>query len=395
MLVSNKLAMYLGAECFLGIPWGLFQAITLPYVFDISPAQFKGPASTLLNAFCLFGQVVCCGVLRGAVEFGDTMWQVRIPMLCQYTWLWILAVIVVKAPESPMYLIRNDRNRDASGVLQRLNRDPRFDTDGHLAMLRAINEHEKDTTASMGFMTCFAKHNLRRTEIAMVVYSTQQLVGTPLIAYSVSMVQKGGLGASYALEINMVMYTCCIGASLASIYAIRRFGRRTMWLAGLMTTVGLHLVIGTLALVPLEEGGILSFVIAFLLVLFAGTYNFTTGPVGYAIVAEVPATRLKTSTNALARGSFIVFNVINLFLVPSLLGEKPEGWGVGAKTSFLYALTAGACLYWAWHRLPETKGLTPAQIDHMFDKYNRSRTPSAAASTADPFGERRSQETRR
>lgn len=379
--------MYLGSEAMLGIAWGLFQAITLPYVFDITPFALKGPASILINVYWLWGQVVCSGVLRASLEVADAMWEIRLPMLWQYTWLWLLALIVYRAPESPMWLIRSDRSGDAARVLSRMNRDPRFDPDDHVAMLEALNEHERESSLGMGFRTCFSSQNLRRTEIAVVVYAAQQMVGTPLVSYSVKLLDKGGLGTAHAYIFNICMWFCCICSSFAAMFALRKLGRRTMWLGGATMSCALHLASGLLAVLPDTSIGILSYVIAAILITFALTYNFTLGPIGYTIVAEIPASRLKTATNSLARGAFILVNLANLWLVPKLLEDRPLGWGLGAKTSLLYAGLSALCVYWGKSRLPETANLSPAQIDHLFAQLQRPKVCSAAGEAESAKGQ--------
>lgn len=112
----------------------------------------------------------------------------------------------------------------------------------------------------------------------------------------------------------------------------------------------------------------LPWVIAGLLALFAVVYNFTVGPVCYTIVAETPSTRLKTSTNAISRGAYVVFSIANMFLVPKLLENQPAGWGLGAKAALVWACTSAFCLLWAFFRLPEMKDRSPAEIDLLFEQ---------------------------
>lgn len=111
----------------------------------------------------------------------------------------------------------------------------------------------------------------------------------------------------------------------------------------------------------------LPWVIAGLLALFAVVYNFTVGPVCYTIVAETPSTRLKTSTNAISRGAYVVLSIANMFLAPKLLESQPAGWGLGAKAALVWAGTSALCLLWAFFRLPEMKDRSPAEIDLLFE----------------------------
>ncbi|OAA71332.1 trehalose transport-related protein [Cordyceps fumosorosea ARSEF 2679] len=374
---SAKLQIYLVGELLLGVPWGLFQGITLPYVSDITPLKLRGPASTMINVFWLIGQLVSATILRSISEIKNQAWQVKAPMLIQYAWLFPLFVIVILAPESPYFLSRQRKDEEARNVLRRVNRDPKFDGHGSLAIIHCVNEHEKKTTETMGFLDCFKGVNKRRTEIAVIIYLTQQLVGSPLVFYSVNVLQKGGLRQSSALCVTMAMYALCIGSTLSSMAAMRSWGRRKLWLGGLAAEVGCLVTIGVLGFF-LDSTKAVAWSSAAVLVLFAVVYNFTIGPVCYTIVAETPATRMKTATNSIARGIYIVFSICNLFLVPNLLEPKPQGWGLGTRAALVWAGTSFACLCWAYFRLPEMKDRTPAQIDVMFERGLPARSWSKA-----------------
>ncbi|KAM3559733.1 hypothetical protein MY1884_003304 [Beauveria asiatica] len=364
---TARLPIYLVGELLLGVPWGLFQGITLPYVSDITPMKLRGPAATMINIFWLVGQLVSASVLRGASEAKDPMMSIRVPMLIQYSWLIPLFLIVIMVPESPYYLSRRGKDEEARKVLGRVTRDPRFDQYSSLAVIHCVNEHEKKTTERMGFTECFKGVNLRRTEISVIIYLTQQLVGSPLVFYSVNVLQKGGLSQSNALYVTMGMYALCIASTLSSMAAMRLFGRRTMWLGGLAAEVGCLVAIGSLGFF-LDSSNTVAWVSAVILVLFAVVYNFTIGPVCYTIVAETPSTRMKTATNSIARGIYIVMSIGNLFLVPNLLEPKPVGWGLGTRAALVWASTSFICFCWAYFRLPEMKDRTPAEIDVMFEQ---------------------------
>lgn len=361
------LHVYLVGELLLGVPWGLFQGITLPYVSDITPLKLRGPAATMINIFWLIGQLTSASVLRGVAEVGPTEWSIKAPMLIQYSWLLPLFLFVFLAPESPYFLNRQNRDEDALKVLSRVNKDPAFDKHGSLAIIHCVNEHEKKTSEQMGFFDCFKGVNLRRTEIAVIIYLTQQLVGSPLVFYSVNVLQKGGLSQENSLYVTMGMYALCIGSTLSSMGAMRVLGRRTLWLGGLAAEVACLVTIGTLGFF-LESSKSVAWVSATVLVLFAVIYNFTIGPVCYTIVGETPSTRMKTATNSIARGIYIAVSIGNLFLVPNLLEPKPLGWGLGTRAALVWAGTSFICWCWAFVRLPEMKDRTPAQIDIMFER---------------------------
>ena len=59
----------------------------------------------------------------------------------------------------------------------------------------------------------------------------------------------------------------------------------------------------------------------------------SVGPIVYTIVAEVGATRLRTQTVVLGRGSYYVANLIGGVIEPYMI--NPTQWNLKGRTAFL------------------------------------------------------------
>ena len=376
-----KNGVFMLGETLLGIPWGLFQGLVLPYVSDITPLKLKGPATTLINAFWILGQMIGCAVLTVASDLGfkndeitlevfkRDIWAFRGPMLVQYTWIIPFLFVIWMAPESPQHLMRHGKDAQAVATLRRLNKDPLYDAQGSLDCMRLLDQHERSQSSDMGIMACFKKENIRRTEVAVMVFLTQQLSGSPLICYAAKLLQKAGVNQKLSLTVATLMYFMCLIGTFASMVVLRKFSRRISWMVGLCFEIACLIAIGIGGFfINCDNATTLGWIISSCIMIFAVAYNVTMGPIGYTIVSEVPATRLKATTNSVARSAYIVAAIVNLFLVPYMLQEKPEGWGLGCKAAFVWAGTSAACLVWAFFRLPETKDRSPAEIDMLFEQ---------------------------
>ncbi|KAG6011760.1 hypothetical protein E4U54_007916 [Claviceps lovelessii] len=363
----NPLALFLVSQLFLGIPWGLFQAIILPYISDITPLRLRAPASAVISMFWLAGQFLTAVVLREARQFRNSAWRLATPILVQSTLLIPIMCIPCRPPESPLYLAQEDSDDEAKQTLRYLHRYPTFCPDTALAALKAVDVHEEETSNRPGLLSCFRGVNLRRTEIAVMVSVTQQCVGMPLITYPLQLLQKDGLSSERALPITVGLLALFFMSTFCSMPAMRFIGRRTLWLAGLSIETASLVALGGLAWYAEHGPKNISTITGYLTVILAMAYHLTTGPVCYAIVAETPATRLKTETNTLARAAYILLSLVNVYLVPQLLQIGPAGWNIGLRAAFVWAGTATGCLVWAWFRLPEMKDRSPAEIDVLFE----------------------------
>lgn len=112
-------------------------------------------------------------------------------------------------------------------------------------------------------------------------------------------------------------------------------------------------------------------------------YDITIGPVCYALVADIPSTRLKIKSIVLARNFYNVGVIVNNVLMPRMLLNT--NWNWGAKTGFFWA---GACLLlilYHFFRLPETKGRTYGELDLLFE--NRVTARHFRKTQVDQFAE--------
>lgn len=141
------------------------------------------------------------------------------------------------------------------------------------------------------------------------------------------------------------------------------FGRRTLYLYGLAVLFSILIIVGGMGVAGTSRGP--SLAAGSLLMIYTFIYDFTIGPVCYALVSDIPSTRLKIKTVVLARNLYNVGGIINNVLMPRMLLNT--NWNWGAKTGFFWA---GACLLlfiYHFFRLPEPKGRTYGELDVLFE----------------------------
>jgi SP family general alpha glucoside:H+ symporter-like MFS transporter len=106
--------------------------------------------------------------------------------------------------------------------------------------------------------------------------------------------------------------------------------------------------------------------------------GITIGPIPYAIAAEVGAVQLRYKTIALGRNMYYFLSIINVVISPYML--NPSKWDLKGKAAFPAAILNVCLLIWAYYRLPETKGMTPETLDHLFHEKISARKFKAEAS---------------
>jgi len=113
-----------------------------------------------------------------------------------------------------------------------------------------------------------------------------------------------------------------------------------------------------------EQSNGIRYTIGSFMILINFFYNTSYGPLCYTIAGELPSSRIRTRSLVMGRAVYSVCGIITGQLMPRML--DPAGWNLGAKTAFFWLGTNIICTTWCYFRLPETGGLSFAELDILF-----------------------------
>lgn len=286
--------------------------------------------------------------------------------------MWTIPILfgVLFAPESPWWLIRHERPAEARKSIVRLTSpsavaDPNsmFNIDESVALMQHTNEVEKNLEVGTSYLACFRGTDLRRTEIACMVWMIQSICGC-MTGYATYFYVQAGLSTDRAFTMSIAMYGAGILGLGCSWLLMKWFGRRTLFMFGVALCAIVLLAAGFVG--TRSNSAAISWTLGTLIVVMTFVYDCTVGPVCYSIVAEIPATRLRVKSVVLARVAYNILSLVTNVLMSHLL--NPDSWNWKGKTCFLWAGAAGLALVWCWFRLPEPKGLTYMELDVLFEK---------------------------
>ncbi|KAK4610741.1 Maltose permease MAL31 [Fulvia fulva] len=355
---AQNIGTLVAGEILMGIPWGVFQTLTTTYAAEVCPVVLRGYLTTYVNLMWAVGPL-------GFLQRSD-QWAYRIPYALQWMWPPVLLIGTAFAPDSPWWLARRSRYDDAKKVLRRLtSAASETDLDQTVAMMRHTDELEKEVSIGTSYWDCFKGTDLRRTEIVCVAWAIQPLCGASLMGFSAYFFRQAGLSTHVSFDFSMALYAIAMVGVIIAWFAIHRFGRRTLHLAGLTAMCLVLLIIGFVALAPATAKGP-NFAIGSLLLVWALCYNITVGTITFSIVTEIPSNRLRTKTVVLGRNLYNVVGIINGVITPRML--NPSAWDWKGKAGFFWAGMCFLCLIWSYFRLPEPKGRTYGEMDALFER---------------------------
>jgi MFS transporter, SP family, general alpha glucoside:H+ symporter len=362
---AYNIGLLMASEVLCGLSWGAFQTLSTTYASEIMPVALRAYLTSNVNLCWLIGQITGAGVLRGLIDI-QSQWSYRIPFALQWMWAVPILVGVIFAPESPWWLVRNGYEGRAKASLLRLTRNgiKNFNADETISLMKKTNYVEKSFSAGNSYWDCFKGVNLRRTEIACMVWMIQTLCGSPMTGYATYFYNQAGFDTENSFDLSLGMYSLAIIGAMISWFLLPVMGRRTLYLWGtglcfiILVVAGSVGTQGTTPWVPWTLGS--------LVILHTFVYDTTIGPVCYSLVAEIPSTRLRVKTVVLARVAYNIVTIVSNVLMPEML--NPTAWNWKGKTCFLWAGTCLLCYIWCYYRLPEPKGLTYLELDVLFEK---------------------------
>ncbi|KAJ7673787.1 MFS transporter [Mycena polygramma] len=359
------------AEILCGIPWGVFQTLTITYASEVCPVALRGYLTTYVNFCWGLGQVIGIGVIKSMLPRTD-QWAYRIPYALQWMWPVPLFVGIALAPESPWWLVRRGRIDDAKRALLRLTSKRReakegFDADETVAMMRHTTMLEERLTKGATYWDCFRGTDLRRTEIVCMVWAMQNLAGNSFTGYSTYFLEQAGLAPAKSYDFALGQYSInCVGVFGAWFLMSRGVGRRSLYLYGLMGLCTILMCLGFLGLAPAKHRDSAALATGALMLVWAGIYQCTVGTVAYSLVGELGTRRLSIKTVVLGRNLYNVVGIICSVLTPYML--NPGSWNWGNYAGFFWGGICFLCVIYTYYRVPEPQGRSFAELDLLFEK---------------------------
>ncbi|EAW11251.1 putative MFS monosaccharide transporter [Aspergillus clavatus NRRL 1] len=366
-----------------GVGIGMLSMVAPLYISEISPPECRGTL-LVLEEFCIVLGIVIAFWITYGTRFMAGEWSWRLPFLLQMIPGFVLAGSVIALPFSPRWLASKGRNEEALESLSKLRRLPTSDKrvrQEYLDIQAEVRFHKEMNAekhpilqgggARKSFLLemaswadCFKKGCWRRTHVGMGLMFLQQFVGiNALIYYAPTLFETMGLDYDMQLLMSGILNVTQLVGVMTSVWTMDSLGRRVLLLWGAFFMMISHVIIAALVGVFSDDWpghrtqGWVS--VAFLL-FYMLSFGASWGPVPWALPSEVFPSSLRAKGVALSTCS----NWLNNFIIGLITPPLVENTGYGAYVFFaVFCLLA---LLWTFFIVPETKGRTLEQMDHVF-----------------------------
>jgi len=212
----------------------------------------------------------------------------------------------------------------------------------------------------------------------------QQTTGQPSVLYYANEIFTeagvGGIGAILLGIFKLVMTLC-------TVFTVDKYGRRKLLFVGIGVMI-LSLFLLTFSFLGYDqdaESDSLTFqqiMILSSMLLYVGGYQIGFGPIVWLIISEIFPLEIRGPSISLMVSSNFLWNLIVTFLFPIILAS------FGASFTFcVFMLVASFALYFTFHNLPETKGLTLEQIELQFIYFKNAKKGDAKDTNLENYDE--------
>lgn len=360
-IFSSANAAFVVSKLLLGVGLGFYLTLAPLATSEISPVVLRGIATAGVNLGIAIGQLLSNAVIKAFGERTD-VWAYRGPFATQLFFCVFLLIFLPFAPETPWYLARNGKREEAKKSIARLY-GKNVNIDAKLATLeKTIAEEESVSAEQGGIVQCFKGTDRLRTMISTGVFFSQHFVGIVFVlGYSTYFFQLAGLPTARSFDLGVGVTACGTAGNICSWFVVNSFGRRKVYLLGMGVLTTLLLLIGILDVVPTNAA---QWVQAALTVIYAFVYFATLGAMAFAILGETSSTSLRAPTMALATATQAVMGVFMNVIIPYMV--NPDQANMEGKVGFVFGGLGALAAVWSWFFVPELKGRTFDEIDHMF-----------------------------
>lgn len=341
-----------------------FKEVTAPvFAAENAPAIIRGALVMSWQMWTAFGIFLGTTANLALFKVGKIAWRLQlgsallpaIPLL----------ILIPFCPESPRWLMKKNRYRDAYKSLLRLRRHKIQAARDLYYIHRQLFEEE----ASIGnasyvkrFFELFTVPRLRRASLAAwVVMIAQQMCGINIISFFSSSIfteanasELSALFASWGFGlVNWVF-------AWPAIWTIDTFGRRTLLLFTFPNMMWSLLAAGFCFWIPESSNAHLG-LIAFFIYIFAAFYSPGEGPVPFTYSAEV----FPLSHRELGMAFAVATNNFFGAILSLTFFRIQAAFTVQGAFGFYAGLNAVAfVMIFLW--LPETKQRTLEELDYVF-----------------------------
>ncbi|RDW67628.1 MFS sugar transporter-like protein [Coleophoma cylindrospora] len=376
---AQNVPMFVVARILLGLGTGITGTAASVYLSETTPYDKRAWTVGFFNDCWYVGGLIASGITYGTAKM-DSTWAWRLPSALQGIFTIITIILLPFIPESPRWLVYQDRHTEALEVLALTHANG--DTANPIVLVQYKEimdtiQFEKEAGKTLSFAQTVKTPSARkRMELMMSVAVTTSVTGNAIISYYLgTMLDAAGVtNTTTQLEISIILNVWCLVVSIAGTLCANKMGRKTLacistalpmlflFLVGMMTKL-----YGNSTYTPAIYGTVA------LIFLFQGSYSFGWTPLTYLYPAEVLNYSIRSSGMSVYLFAWNGLGLLVTFAWPFALDSLAwKAYMLNGAWDAIELAYVACC--WV-----ETGGKTLEEIDVLFDGEKHSDVPDLEA----------------
>ncbi|HTI98109.1 MAG TPA: D-xylose transporter XylE [Dongiaceae bacterium] len=343
-----------------GVGVGLASMLSPMYIAEIAPARVRGNLVAWNQLAIIFGMLVIYFINYGISRVGnsdawlnDVGWRYMFGSEALPAFLFLMFLFLV--PETPRYLMLKQQEPAARAVLGRLV--SATEADQEIAEIRAsLAQHHSGRMFSFGALVIF---------IGIMLSVFQQFVGINVVLYYAPEIFKGmGSDTNASLLQTIIVGAVNLGFTVVAIVTVDKYGRKPLQIIGALMMAVSMLALGTDFM--FHDKGVVALVC--MLAYIAG-FAVSWGPVTWILLSEIFPNQIRGKAMAVAVAAQWIANYLVSWSFP-ILNDNPalvNHFNHGFAY-WIYGIMSLLAALFMWKFVPETKGRSLEQMEHLWIK---------------------------
>ncbi len=329
-----------------GVAVGASSVVGPMYISEIAPAKIRGRLAGSFQVNIVLGILVAFLMNYLLSGIGEDSWR------------WMLGVMVVPSaifalllrtiPESPRWLVLNNRESEAAVI---------FSKTGEPDAVETIKQEQALPGSGQGESLFNGRYN-KPILYAVLLAMFNQLSGiNAIIYYAPRIFEMAGFNKENAFQQSVYIGAANLLFTLLAMNFIDRFGRKKLLLIG---AAGDIIFLALTAMAFQSDGGGGTAVI-FYLIGFIAFFAFSQGAVIWVFISEIFPNSVRSQGVSLGSFTHWIMAAIISWTFPIIVEGSPDG---GFYSFIFYSLMMLVSFIFIWKFMPETKGRTLEEIEN-------------------------------
>ena len=340
-----------------GIGVGLASMLAPLYIAEMAPANIRGKLVSCNQFAIVSGMLIVYFVNYFIVKGQTTEWintdGWRLMFLSENIPATLFFLFLLFVPKTPRFQVMKGREAEASSVLAKLNGPEKAQT--ILQEIKSSFNVKKAHWLTYGWTIVV---------IGILLSVFQQFVGINVVLYYAPEIFKGmGLGTDASMIQTIIVGAINMLFTILAIFTVDNYGRKKLMLIGSVVMAVSMLGLGT---VLYSQGSATMSLL--LMLLYIAAFAMSWGPITWVLLSEIFPNKIK-GVMAVAVAAQWLANLVVSWTFPMMNNNESLTQMFNHGFSYwIYGVMAILSALFIWKFVPETKGKTLEEMEHLWQK---------------------------